>query len=144
MVAAAGPQGAAAVPAIYAPFDPNDPLAADYAAAENAIADEDFATAERLLRGLASAAPDVADVWSLLGFARRKLGRFEAAEAAYAEALALDPRHSGALTYLGALRIEQGDLGAARAILDRLDSFCFGTCAGRDDLAAAIAEAEGG
>jgi Flp pilus assembly protein TadD len=85
----------------------------------------------------------VADVWSLLGFARRKLGRFEAAEAAYAEALALDPRHSGALSYLGALRVEQGDLEAARALLARLETACFGVCPERDELAAAIDAAAG-
>ncbi len=133
---------AVAFPASDRPFDPNDPLAAEFEAAQALIREEAWREAEARLSSIAAVADDVADVWSLLGFSRRKLGRFDAAEIAYDRALTLDANHLGALEYLGELQLEQGDLEAAQALLRRLEALCPAGCEERDELAAAISAAE--
>jgi Flp pilus assembly protein TadD len=127
-----------ALPSVERPFDPNDPLAAELDAARAAIAREAWAPAEARLVSLTRAAPDVAELWSLLGLARRKQGALESAEAAYDRALELDPRHLGALEYMGELRLMQDDLPGAQALLARLETLCPPGCEEREELAAAI------
>ena len=143
LVACALAGAAGAFPAYDRPFDPNDPLAAEFEAAQDLIRREAWPEAEARLRSIASVADDVADVWSLLGFSRRKLGRFDAAETAYDRALALDPGHLGALEYLGELRLEQGNVEAAQALLRRLEALCPFGCEERTELAEAIRAAQG-
>jgi tetratricopeptide (TPR) repeat protein len=75
------------------------------------------------------------DVLNYMGFASRKLGRFDDALAYYGEALAIDPNHLGANEYLGELYIQMGDLGRARRQLARLDNLCAYGCAQREELA---------
>ena len=70
-----------------------------------------------------------------MGFASRKLGRFDDALAYYGEALAIDPNHLGATEYLGELYIQMADLGRARRQLARLDDLCAYGCAQREELA---------
>jgi Flp pilus assembly protein TadD len=129
---------ALALPATERPFDPNDPLAAELDAARAAIAREAWAPAESRLDALTRAAPEVAELWSLLGLVRRKQGALDPAEAAYDRALALDPRHLGALEYMGELRLMQGDLQGAQDLLARLETLCPPGCEEREELAAAI------
>jgi tetratricopeptide (TPR) repeat protein len=74
------------------------------------------------------------DVLTYLGFANRKLGRFEIAEGYYRQALAADPNHKGATEYFGELMVERGDIDGARTMLARLDSLCDFGCAEADDL----------
>ena len=45
------------------------------------------------------------------GFASRKLGDYAASEVAYDKALAIDPKHKGALEYKGELFLTLGNLG---------------------------------
>jgi Flp pilus assembly protein TadD len=74
------------------------------------------------------------DVLTYLGFANRKLGRFEIAEGYYRQALTADPNHKGATEYFGELMVERGDIDGARTMLARLDSLCDFGCAEADDL----------
>lgn len=74
------------------------------------------------------------DVLTYLGFANRKLGRFDVAEAYYRDALALAPNHRGATEYYGELKVERGDLAGARAMLAKLDQMCGFGCAEADEL----------
>lgn len=74
------------------------------------------------------------DVLTYLGFANRKLHRYEDAERYYAAALAAAPDHRGATEYLGELRVEQGKLGEARLLLARLETLCDFGCAEADEL----------
>jgi Flp pilus assembly protein TadD len=129
---------ALALPSAERPFDPNDPLAGELDAARSAIAREAWAPAEARLAALTREAPEVAELWSLLGLTRRKQGALDAAEAAYDRALALDPRHLGALEYMGELRLMQDDLPGAQALLARLEALCPPGCEEREELAAAI------
>jgi tetratricopeptide (TPR) repeat protein len=67
------------------------------------------------------------DILNYLGYAHRKLGKFDKAEDYYHQALALDPGHLGANEYLGEL------------YLAKLDELCPFGCADREDLARLIA-----
>ncbi|HEX8573396.1 MAG TPA: tetratricopeptide repeat protein [Allosphingosinicella sp.] len=74
------------------------------------------------------------DVLTYLGFASRKLGRFEAAEAYYRAALAAVPDHRGATEYYGELMAERGDIAGAERMLAKLERSCEFGCAGADEL----------
>ncbi len=51
----------------------------------------------------------------------------------------LDPKHKGALEYLGELNLQTGDLKGAEALLTRLAAACPGGCEEREDLTKQIA-----
>ncbi len=74
------------------------------------------------------------DVLTYLGFANRKLGRYETAETYYRAALAAVPDHRGATEYYGELMVERGDLGGAERMLARLEGSCDFGCAEADEL----------
>ncbi len=79
------------------------------------------------------------DILTYLGFANRKLGRFEVAEGYYRAALAAAPDHRGATEYFGELMVERGDLQGAKAMLARLDTQCRFGCAEAEELRGWIA-----
>ena len=74
------------------------------------------------------------DILTYLGFANRKLGRFEIAERYYRDALAVAPTHRGATEYYGELMVERGDIAGAKVMLARLDSQCQFGCAEAEEL----------
>ena len=74
------------------------------------------------------------DILTYLGFANRKLGRFETAETYYRAALAAAPDHKGATEYYGELMVERGDLESAGTMLAKLESICDFGCAEADEL----------
>lgn len=74
------------------------------------------------------------DVLTYLGFANRKLGRFQVAEAYYRQALAIAPAHKGATEYFGELMVERGDIAGASKMLARLETLCSFGCAEADEL----------
>ena len=74
------------------------------------------------------------DILTYLGFANRKLGRYEVAEDYYRQALAAAPTHKGATEYYGELLVERHNLTGARTMLARLDNICTFGCAEADEL----------
>jgi len=74
------------------------------------------------------------DVLTYLGFANRKLRRYDEAEAYYRAALAAAPDHRGATEYYGELMAERGDLAGAEHMLARLEAGCDFGCAEADEL----------
>lgn len=74
------------------------------------------------------------DVLTYLGFANRKLGRYDAAESYYRAALAAVPDHRGATEYYGELMAERGDLEGAERMLAKLEAGCDFGCAEADEL----------
>ena len=92
---------------------------------------EDAIVALQHARGTFGAHPDVL---TYLGFANRKLNRFETAETYYRQALAAAPDHKGATEYYGELMVERGDLAGAKKMLARLDAICAFGCAEADEL----------
>ena len=96
----------------------------DYAKAEELIEAEKFAEALPLLRKAEVNEPDNADVHNYLGYALRKLERYDAALKHYGIALRIAPRHRGANEYLGELYLVLGDLARAEERLAVLDRAC--------------------
>jgi tetratricopeptide (TPR) repeat protein len=74
------------------------------------------------------------DVLTYLGFANRKLHRYDIAESYYLQALAVAPNHKGATEYYGEMMIERGDMAGARHMLAKLDSLCTFGCAEAEEL----------
>ena len=74
------------------------------------------------------------DVLTYLGFANRKLGRYDIAENYYHQALAAAPNHKGATEYYGELLVERGDMAGAKRMLAKLDNLCTFGCAEADEL----------
>ena len=74
------------------------------------------------------------DILTYLGFANRKLKRFDVAETYYRQALAIAPNHRGATEYFGELMVERGDLAGARIMLAKLDKRCSFGCAEAEEL----------
>jgi Tfp pilus assembly protein PilF len=92
---------------------------------------------EEALRSLATARAAFGphpDILTYLGFANRKLGRFQVAEVYYREALAAAPHHRSATEYYGELKVERGDRAGARLLLADLDATCTFGCAEADEL----------
>ncbi len=74
------------------------------------------------------------DVLTYRGYVWRKLGRLDLAERNYRAALAIAPNHRGATEYYGELKVIEGDLLAARALLARIERQCAFGCAEEEDL----------
>ena len=74
------------------------------------------------------------DILTYLGFANRKLRRFDVAEGYYRAALAAAPDHRGATEYYGELMVERGDTRGAKVMLARLEATCSFGCAEADEL----------
>lgn len=130
-------------PQALAPSHPfGSPQAADkvYVAAVGLINEGNYADAiVRLEDAVWSDGPHP-DLMTYLGFANRKLKRYDAARTWYEQALAVAPQHRGALEYYGELKLELGDLAGARAHLARLDRICGFGCQQADELRQWIAE----
>jgi hypothetical protein len=62
----------------------------------------------------------------------------DAATKYYKSALALDPKHKGALEYQGELFLMLGDKAGAEKNLKKLDKICWLGCSELDDLRTAI------
>jgi len=74
------------------------------------------------------------DILTYLGFANRKLGRYDVAVSYYRQALAVAPNHKGATEYYGELLVERGDMAGAKHMLAKLDAICTFGCAEAEDL----------
>jgi len=97
---------------------------------ENALAD---------LQEMAAKNPEDADVFNLLGYAKRKMGAYQESYGFYQKALAIDPEHRQALEYLGELYLQTDRLTEAEQTLERLSHVCgFFGCSEKNDLKAAI------
>ena len=82
-----------------------------------------------------------ADVYNLMGFSLRKTGDYTQAYTFYRKALDFDPRHKGALEYLGELYVETGQVEKAREHVVLLKKLCPSGCEELEDLEQAIAAA---
>ena len=122
---------------------PSDDLP-DLAAIKARIYAGDYVEAVAALEALSQQVHH-AEVFNLLGYSLRQLGRHEAAGRAYVEALYFDGAYRPALQYQGELFIATGKLDAARRNLAYLRIVCGDAgCAELDSLAAALTEAEAG
>ena len=106
---------------------------------KQAIKAQDWERAASHLERAARSDPRNADVFNLLAYSYRHLGRIDDAFAYYGRALALDPRHLGAHEYIGEAYLIVGDLAKAEQHLATLAEIC-GSCEETEELAEAIAQ----
>src|ERR1700753_193362 len=71
---------------------------------------------------------DNADVATLLGYASRKLGRYDDAKIWYERALAADPDHAVTWSYYGMWQAEQGNVLKAKDDLEKVRVICGTDC----------------
>ncbi|MGA2312980.1 MAG: tetratricopeptide repeat protein [Xanthobacteraceae bacterium] len=71
---------------------------------------------------------DNADVATLIGYASRKLGRYDDAKAWYERALAADPNHAVTWSYYGMWHAEQGNVLKAKDDLEKVRLICGTDC----------------
>jgi tetratricopeptide (TPR) repeat protein len=71
---------------------------------------------------------DHADVANLIGFASRKLGRYDDSKYWYERALASDPKHARTWSYYGMWHAEQGNLLKAQDYLTKVAGICGTEC----------------
>ena len=69
-----------------------------------------------------------ADVANLIGYASRKLGRYDDAKVWYERSLAADPNHAVTWSYYGMWQAEQGNLLKAKDDLEKVRLICGTTC----------------
>jgi tetratricopeptide (TPR) repeat protein len=98
-----------------------------YEAAYALIYDKgDYEAGITALRGLDR--DDNADVATLLGYASRKLGRYDEAKVWYERALAADPNHAVTWSYYGMWQAEQGNVLKAKDNLEKVRLICGTDC----------------
>lgn len=81
------------------------------------------------------------DILTYMGFAHRKLQRYDEAEYHYQAALTIFPEHRGALEYYGELKLERGNVAGAKAHLAKLEAICGFGCNEADELRRLITKA---
>jgi tetratricopeptide (TPR) repeat protein len=87
---------------------------------------EDYQSGITALRAIGY--DDNADVATLLGYASRKLGRYDDAKYWYDTALAADPKHALTWSYYGMWHAEQGNLLKAKDDLEQVRLICGTEC----------------
>ena len=110
----------------------------DYAAGKKALESKNWALAAASFKKVVADNPKNADAYNLLGYSSRWLGKYDDAFAAYDKALALDPKHKGALEYSGVAYLKVNQKANAEAQLAKLKAVCA-ACEETTDLAKAVA-----
>ncbi len=105
-----------------------------YVAAVSLINEKRYDQAIAKLDDAVWAAGPHPDILTYLGFANRKLRKYDVAEGYYKAALAVAPNHRGALEYYGELKLERGDVSGAKAHLAKLEALCGFGCQEADEL----------
>jgi tetratricopeptide (TPR) repeat protein len=77
--------------------------------------------------------------FTMIGYATRKLGKYDEGLAYYQKALALDPKNVNTHEYLGEAYAEKGKLDLAKAELVKVSAVCGTTCEQYQDLSKVIA-----
>jgi Flp pilus assembly protein TadD len=117
---------------------PPKPAGPTLATARADIAAKNWTKAIADLTVIVKANPSSADAYNLLGYSYRNAGNYDRAGQAYAKALKLNPKHTGALEYQGVLFIKLGQKDKAQANLDKIKTICGTTCEEYEDLAKAL------
>jgi Flp pilus assembly protein TadD len=112
--------------------------------ARAAIARQDWAGAQGILRQAVESNPANADYHNLYAYSMRKAGGADMGVVFkhYNEALRLDAKHRGAHEYIGEAYLLVGNVGKAKEHLKVLDGLCRFGCAEYSDLRKAISEFE--
>ena len=120
---------------------PSDPVVER---ATQAMLQENWVSAQTLLKEVISRNPDDAEYHNLYAYSLRKGPRPDMSLVFkhYNEALRLDPKHRGANEYLGEAYLMVNNLPKAQEQLGVLDKLCFFPCKEYSDLKKSIADYE--
>ena len=116
----------------------------DYVAGKKAVERKDWLAAVASFRKVVAAEPNNPDGYNMLGFSLRWMGRMDEAFAAYDRALAIDPKHRGALEYSGTAYLKAGDPAKANEQLTKLENIAGKNSEEYRDLAKAISDYNAG
>jgi len=116
----------------------------DYARAKAMIEARDYKSAIPLLQQVVAKDARNADAFNLLGFATRKSGDPNGSLQYYNQALSIDPKHVGAMEYLGEAYLQLNRLPEAEQQLGKLDAACVFGCLEQRTLKSAIADYKAG
>ena len=111
----------------------------DFAAGKKAINANNWTVAIDSFKKAVAENPKNADAHNLLGYSYRAVGKFDDSFAAYDKALALDPKHKGALEYSGMGYLKTNQKAKAEAQLAKLKVICA-SCPETTSLAKAVTE----
>ncbi len=100
------------------------PAAADYNAGKAAVEGKLWRVAMDHFKRATLQDPKSADAWNMLGYTSRWAGKYPEAFDAYGKALALDPKHRGANSYLGVAYLRTHDLAKAHSQLAKVETIC--------------------
>lgn len=113
-----------------------------YNSARQLVLDERYEAAIAAFAALD--ADDDPDVANYIGFAHRKLGRYDLSQVWYEKALASDPNHTRTWQYYGMWQLENGNALKALDHLERIRLICGGECNDFKLLREAIVEGRTG
>lgn len=108
------------------------------AAARADIAKGAWAKAIAKLKLIVADQPRNADALNLMGFSLRQSGDMTRALQFYNKALKINPKHTGALEYMGELYVMTGKVDKAKENLAKIKGICGTSCEEYKDLAKAI------
>ena len=111
----------------------------DMAAGRQAVQNKNWTQAVASFKKAVAENPKNADAHNMLGYSNRALGKFDEAFAAYDKALAIDPKHKGALEYSGMGYLKTNQKAKAEAQLTKLKTICA-NCTETASLAKAVAD----
>jgi Flp pilus assembly protein TadD len=111
----------------------------DFAIGKKAVESKNWTAAVDSFKKAVAANPNNPDAHNMLGYSYRALNRFDESFAAYDKALAIDPKHKGALEYSGMGYLKTNQKAKAEAQLARLTAVCAG-CPETVSLAKAVAD----
>ena len=131
--AAAGPSASVAGPAVLSLATPEAGDGA-YVRAVSLINERRWDEALASLGAAEAALGPHPDILGYKGYVWRRKGDWARAEGYYQQALAISPAHRGATEYYGELKVLEGDMAGARAMLARLDAACAFGCAEAEEL----------
>ena len=97
----------------------------DYVRARTLIMNGEYQAGIAAMRALGR--DDNPEVANFIGYASRKLGRYEDSKIWYERALAADPNHVRTWSYYGMWHAEQGNMLKARDHLDKIQAICGNT-----------------
>ena len=122
-----------------APTPIEDVKVDEYAKGRKALDTKNWVLAVASFKKVVADNPKNADAHNLLGYSYRAMGKFDESFAAYDNALAIDPKHKGALEYSGMGYLKTNQKAKAEAQLRRLTAICAG-CPETTSLAKAVAD----
>ena len=117
----------------------SDPTTDAMAAGRHAVQNKNWTQAITSFKKAVAEDPKNADAHNLLGYSYRALGKFDDAFIAYDKALAIEPKHKGALEYSGLGSLKTNQKVKAETQLAKLKAICA-TCKETSSLTKALAD----